>query len=83
MLQGLDGSAAQVHQPQQSKMDAYGQRLGQGSPATPVPTQHPLAELLADLHYAPWQLEATPPRPPKVHLAQLQPRRQCIEHIVP
>ena len=49
-------------------MDAHAHKLSQGPLANPPSAQHPLASLLSDLHYAPWQLEATPPQAPKVSM---------------
>ena len=66
LSQGVEGELPKHMTLQQSRLDAHAEKLNQGGLATPPSLQHPLAALLADLHYAPWQLEATPPQAPKV-----------------
>lgn len=69
VMQGADNEGAAERDSPVGTTDAHAQNSNhQGPPAPPPSAQHPLASLLSDLHYAPWQLEATPPQAPKVSM---------------
>lgn len=71
LVQGSELGTAAEPSPQQGRIDAHAHKLSQGSLANPPSAQHPLASVLLDLHYAPWQLAATPPQAPKVSITYL------------
>lgn len=72
LVQGVENEGAAERDSQVDTTDADAQNsLCQGPPAHPPSAQHPLASLLSDLHYAPWQLEATPPQAPKVGITNI------------
>lgn len=67
VAQGSEDNGLAEHDSQQGKMGTHAQSSNsEGLTAHPPSAQHPLASLLADFHYVPWQLEATPPQAPKV-----------------
>ena len=81
VVQGIANGDAAEPDSQQGSMDAYAQNSNnQGSTAHPPSAQHPLASLLSDFHYAPWQLEAMSPQAPKVGMTHVLVMVSMTQH---
>lgn len=69
LVQGCSQQAPVAQSRQQAKLDAHAQKLRQGVTSSNPAASSPLAAVLSDLSYQPWQLQATLPQTPKVHFA--------------
>ena len=69
--QGIHQEPHSTPSRQQAKLAAHAQKLHQEVAGSSCSASHPLTNVMADLTYQPWQLEATPPQHPKVQVIKM------------